>query len=214
MYFPAMNCSYFFGIVLLLVTIVYTSNSLSPITVFSQDPNTGYNASKSIYIPQTISKESQDFLKDFNQYASVLVTPSPDNLKEWQSLNQQITPMFSEMSKPIVDMYQPNISSTELGGVRVIDIKPKDWIDDDKVLVFVHGGGFTSLSANSSLGFTVPVANKTGLHVISIDYTLAPTSKWNQTTDEILSVIQALVQDKGYSMSDIAMYGDSAGVIW
>lgn len=211
MSFPTMNCTYIFGIVLLLVTIVYTFNSLSPLSVFSQDPNTDYNASKSFYIPQTISKESQDFLKDFSQYASVLVTPSPDNLKEWQSLNQQITPMFSDMSKPIVDMYQPNISATELGGIKVIDIKPRNWIDNDKVLVFVHGGGFTSLSANSTLGFTVPVANKTGLHVISIDYTLAPTSKWNQTTDEILSVIQALVQDKGYSMSDIAMYGDSAG---
>jgi acetyl esterase/lipase len=56
----------------------------------------------------------------------------------------------------------------------------------------------------------VPVANKTGLQVISVDYTLAPTSKWNQTTGEILSVIRALI-NQGYSMDDIAMYGDSAG---
>lgn len=205
------NCSLTFLGLLLLAIVAYIPNSFSPLTVFGQDPNTDYNASKSIYIPQSISKESQDFLKDFSQYASILVTPSPDNLKEWQSLNQQITPMFSEMSKPIVDLYQPNVSATNLGGVKVLDIKPRDWVNNGKVLVFVHGGGFTSLSANSTLGFTVPVANKTGLQVISVDYNLAPTSKWNQTTDEILSVVRALVKDKGYSMSDIAMYGDSAG---
>jgi acetyl esterase/lipase len=162
-------------------------------------------------VSHALTPISQDFLKDFSQYASVLVTPGPDNLKEWQSLNQQITPMFSEMSRPIVDLYQPNFSAIDLGGVKVLDIKPRDWLNDGNVLVFVHGGGFTSLSANSTLGFTVPVANKTGLHVISVDYTLAPTSKWNQTTDEILSVVQALVKDQGYSMSDIAIYGDSAG---
>jgi epsilon-lactone hydrolase len=54
------------------------------------------------------------------------------------------------------------------------------------------------------------VANSTGLRVISVDYSLAPFSKWNQTTDEVVSVIEALL-DQGYSLDDIGMYGDSAG---
>ena len=54
------------------------------------------------------------------------------------------------------------------------------------------------------------MANSTGLRVISVDYSLAPFSKWNQTTDEVVSVIQAL-KDQGYSLDNIAMYGDSAG---
>jgi hypothetical protein len=37
-------------------------------------------------------------------------------------------------------------------------------------------------------------------------------SKWNQTTDEMVSVIQALKEDQGYSLEDdITMFGDSAG---
>ena len=48
------------------------------------------------------------------------------------------------------------------------------------------------LDANSTLGSAATVANSTGLRVISIDYSLAPFSKWNQTTDEVVSVIQAL----------------------
>ena len=68
-----------------------------------------------------------------------------------------------------------------------------------------------TLSANSTLGAVMPVANSTGLRVISVDYTLAPFSKWNQTTTEVVSVIQALIKEKGYSLDDIAIYGDSAG---
>src|SRR5215469_12968272 len=68
----------------------------------------------------------------------------------------------------------------------------------------------TLLSANSTLGTAATVANSTGLRVISVDYSLAPSSKWNQTIDEVISVIQAL-EEEGYSLNDIAMFGDSAG---
>jgi epsilon-lactone hydrolase len=83
--------------------------------------------------------------------------------------------------------------------------------NQDEEKVYLHGGGYTFLSANSALGAVMPVANSTGLRVISVDYTLAPFSKWNETTTEVVSVIQALIKEKGYSLEDVAMYGDSGG---
>jgi len=133
------------------------------------------------------------------------VVPSSDDLKGWQKLNQQISPMFMQLSQPIADRYQPNITATKIGDVNVLDIKPKDWRHNGNVLVYLHGGGYVSLEGNAAT-----VSTSTGLRVISIDYSLAPFSKWNQTTDEVVSVIQAL-KDQGYSLDDIAMYGDSAG---
>ena len=103
------------------------------------------------------------------------------------------------MSQPIVDSYQPNITATKMRDINVLDIKPKDWRDNGKVLIYVHGGGYTLLGANSTLGNAVPLANSTRLRVISVDYSLAPFSKWNQTTNEVVSVIQAL-KDQGYSL--------------
>ena len=74
------------------------------------------------------------------------------------------------------------------------------------------GGAYTFGSANSTVGSPVLAANATGLRVISVNYTVAPFSKWNQTTDEVISVIQALIDQQGYSLEDdIAMFGDSAG---
>jgi epsilon-lactone hydrolase len=118
--------------------------------------------------------------------------------------------MSIAQSQSLVDNFKPNITSTKLRDVNVLDIKPKNWIDNGKVLVYVHGGGYTILGANSTLNNSVPMANATGLRVISVDYSLAPSSKWNKTTSEVVSVIKAL-KEKGISLENIAMYGDSAG---
>jgi epsilon-lactone hydrolase len=67
------------------------------------------------------------------------------------------------------------------------------------------------LSANSTVGNAVLVSNATGLRVISIDYTLAPFSKWNHTTDQVLSVIRELKDKQGYPLHNMAFFGESAG---
>ena len=162
------------------------------------------------YIPPTVSKEAQEILKNLTMNMPTIVTPNSDDLEGWQKLSQETSSMFMQLSQPILDNYQPVITATKLGDIDVLDVKPKGWRDNGKVLIYVHGGGYTLLSANSTLETPAIVANSTGLRVISIDYSLAPLSKWNQTTDEVVSVIQAL-RDIGYSLDDVAMYGDSAG---
>ena len=185
--------------------------SLQPFSfVQAQNATDNIQANKSeISIPPTISKESQEILKNLRINPPTFVAPGPDDPKGWQKLNQQIIPLL-KIAQPAVDSYHPNITVTELGDVNVLDIRPRDWRDNGKVLVYIHGGGYTLLSANSTLGTAATVANSTGLRVISVDYSLAPSSKWNQTIDEVISVIQAL-KEQGYSLDDIAMYGDSAG---
>jgi acetyl esterase/lipase len=109
---------------------------------------------------------------------------------------QQMNSMTIFESQPIIDSYQSNVTYTKLGGVNVLDVKPQDWKDNDKILVYLHGGGYTFFSANSTLGAVTPVVNTTGLRVISVDYTSAPFSNWNQRTGKIVSVIQTLIKEK------------------
>ncbi|MGA7369285.1 MAG: alpha/beta hydrolase [Nitrososphaeraceae archaeon] len=172
---------------------------------------TNNNGESQFYIPPTISEEAQGILKNLTTNLSGFpFIPNPNDSEGWQRLNQETSPIVTQFSQSIVDSYKPNITATEFADINVLDIKPQDWNDNGKVLVYLHGGGYTLLGANSTLGNVAPVANSTGLRVISIDYSLAPSSKWNQTTDEVVSVIQA-VMDQGYSLDDIAMYGDSSG---
>lgn len=137
--------------------------------------------------------------------------PTPDDLASWKKIFQDRENLRKVNTTEIANHYQANITYKKMGNATVIDIKPKDWIYNSKVLVYTHGGGYTQLSANSTLGGALEIANTTGMRIISIDYTLAPFSKWNQTTDQILSVILDLKNKQGYSMKDIVMFGDSAG---
>jgi epsilon-lactone hydrolase len=163
-------------------------------------------------IPTTISKEAQEELRQTKFDPSILNLPDPSDLVGWKKQHRNFESLFIELSQPITDLYQSNITETKIGKVEVIDIKPKNWKDNGKVLVYTHGGAYTFGSANSTLGSPVLAANATGLRVISVNYTVAPFSKWNQTTDEVISVIQALKEEQGYSLKDdIAMFGDSAG---
>ena len=201
-----------FTTIIMFLSYLLPTNS-QPLFLFVQAQNLTANSSQNdnstIHIPTTISKKAQEMMKNMTMPAFVL--PTPDDFEGWKKLNQQIISMGMFESQSIVDRYQPNVIATKLGNVNVLDIKPKDWKDNGKVLVYLHGGGYAFFSANSTLGWVAPVANITGLRVISVDYTLAPFSKWNQTTSEVVSVIQALIKDQGYSLNDIAMYGDSAG---
>jgi acetyl esterase/lipase len=76
--------------------------------------------------------------------------------------------------------------------------------------VYTHGGAYTLQSAESTLASSALVADRTGIRVISVDYTLAPHSKWKQTIAQVITVFNEL-KKQGYAMADIAIYGDSAG---
>ena len=193
------------GLFTLATLFLYTNPDLS---VLAQDAT--QNLTSSAYVPSTVSKQAQNALINITTEMPEFVPPKPDDLEGWGELNKQISAMSISQSQPLVDSFEANITSTKLGNVSVVDIKPKGWIDQNKVLIYVHGGGYTILGANSTLNNSVPMANATGLRVISIDYSLAPSSKWNETTSQVVSVIKAL-KDQGYLLENIAMYGDSAG---
>jgi monoterpene epsilon-lactone hydrolase len=198
-----------YSILFLLFT---TFLSIQPIYFAeAQNSTNAQSNTHQIYIPTTISKEAQEELRKIASNPFDFKSLGPADLNGWKKLYQEMESMDFFGSQSIKDLYQPNITETKLGGVNVLDIKPKNWHDNGKVLVYTHGGAYTLLSANSSLSGSILAADATSLRVISIDYTVAPFSKWNQTTDQVISVIQALKDQQGYSLDDIAIYGDSAG---
>ena len=199
-----------YSILFLLFT---TFLSIQPIYFAeAQNSTNAQNNTHQIYIPTTISKEAQEELRKIASNPFNFKNPGPADLIGWKKLYQEMESMDLFRSQSIKDLYQPNITETKLGGVKVLDIKPKNWHDNGKVLVYTHGGAYTLLSANSTLSSSILAADATSLRVVSINYTVAPFSKWNQTTDQVISVIQALKdQQQGYSLDEIAIYGDSAG---
>lgn len=163
-----------------------------------------------VQAPDTVSPEARKYLESLADPATVPTWPAPDDVAGWKKAWQA----EEEASKPKVEAtlkrYAPTVTERKIGGVPVLDIKPRNWVKSNKVLVHLHGGCYTLYSARSRLVSSVPAADATGLRVISIDYTLAPAGKWQKVTDEVLRVLDGLQKD-GHALKDIALYGESAG---
>ena len=197
------------GPVVVLIMLAMPVRYSWPTTLNAQEQTSAPTGQPAFSIPTTMSLEWQAALKTWTGPTDETF-PGPNDLNRWRALQREGERFIGRMSESLLARYQPTITPRELGGVPVLDIRPRDWQDNGRVLVYTHGGAYTFNSARSTLSSSVPVADATGLRVISIDYSLAPHSRWDQTTDQVVAVVRALIDD-GYQWNNVALYGDSAG---
>jgi acetyl esterase/lipase len=163
------------------------------------------------YVPDTVSLRAQQVLRQMKGPQG-LPLPAPDDVEGWKKIRNYVPPqlkeIFKENTEAALKRYPAQTKNRFLGGVPVVEICPPGWTDDGKTLVYIHGGGYVTGGPGFSLGGWV--ATETGLRIISVGYTLAPESKWDRTTDQVIAVFQAL-QREGYALRNTAVFGDSAG---
>ena len=164
------------------------------------------------YIPKTISKEAQDLLRSKTRLVRESGSHFPKgdaSPKKWKELQGFVDNLVLEGLEPIKEYYKPSIDTILIGGIRAIDIKPRNYKKSDKVVFYIHGGAYVVLHADVTLASILPLAEITGLRIVAIDYTLAPEAKFGQITDEVLQFYKGLLLE--YDAKNIAVYGDSAG---
>jgi len=162
------------------------------------------------YAPSTVSSQAKAIIETFTDALSKPAMPEPDSIEQWKMIQQGMENATKDQNQALIDELDIHVSAIDLGGTRVLDIKPRGWKDNGNVLVYTHGGAYVLFSALSTIGISGIVAQTTGLRVISIDYTLAPHANWSQISDEIVAVFKELIK-QGYTMDDIGLFGDSAG---
>jgi acetyl esterase/lipase len=163
-----------------------------------------------VEVPDTVSPEARKYMESLPDPASLPIWPAADDLPGWKRAWEAAEAASEPKVKATLKRYQPTVVARKVGGVPVLDIKPKGWRKNSKVLVHSHGGAYVYYSARSRLVSSVPAADATGLRVISIDYTVAPLGRWQKVTDEVLGVFAGL-QKEGHKLKDLAICGESAG---
>lgn len=81
---------------------------------------------------------------------------------------------------------------------------------DDRVVLYLHGGGYVVGSIESHRHLAAEVARAAGARALVVDYRLAPEHPFPAAVDDALGVYRGLL-DAGYEASNIAIAGDSAG---
>ena len=80
-------------------------------------------------------------------------------------------------------------------------------LDGKQIIVHIHGGSYFCGSPMTNASMIVPIAQRSGLPVVSIDYRLAPEHPFPAGADDCLAVVSELAT----SHEVAAMYGESAG---
>jgi len=198
-------------VVILLVLVGCKETESNPNSNTTELNSTAGEPDRNIYIPTTISLEAQAILKQLaDRTPYKRVAPKMDDLVGWTTFHKTMENQMNVNYETIIKKYNVIVEEQLIGGIPVLDIKPVDWIDNGKVLIYTHGGAYTLFSSKSTIGSSAPMCNRSKLRVISIDYTVSPHANWKEIQEQVLSVFRELLS-KGYDMKDIAIYGDSAG---
>jgi epsilon-lactone hydrolase len=147
-------------------------------------------------VPQTISAAAQKSL-----IAQHSLPPPRTQTRQLRQLSSQATRT----------VYPANVELSTIAGVPVSVVTPRviPPSKKDRVLINLHGGGFTSDSG--SLTESIPIANLTESKVISVMYRLAPEHAFPAPVEDVVSVYKELL--KTYAANHIAIYGSSAGAV-
>ena len=155
-------------------------------------------------VPTTISPEAQKWLaQPVSDAAGPKTTVEQDRagVDRWQT-------GAGEVSKKL---YPATVTSGVMAGVPVRVVMPMVMAAEkkDRVLLNLHGGGFRVDSG--SLTESIPIANLTGMKVVSALYRMAPEHPFPAAVDDAIAVYKELL--KTYQPSHIVIYGTSAGAI-
>lgn len=168
-------------------------------------------AADTVLLPTTISPEAKAVV-EFLQSAGLkqLKAPAPDDVAGWKALHAEQEKALEEPNRQVLDKLGATVTADTIAKVPVLDIRPKGWRDDGRLIVYIHGGAFTLFSARSMAGLGALVGDAAGLRVISIDYTNPPAATWETIQNQIEAVLNAIVA-QGTPLPRIAVFGDSAG---
>ncbi len=89
-----------------------------------------------------------------------------------------------------------------------------EWVTEkknpsDRIVLYIHGGGFVTGSSEARRGFTTYIAHILGLNVVSLDYRLAPENPFPAGAEDCLAAYRALLGR--YAANKIVLLGESAG---
>lgn len=100
----------------------------------------------------------------------------------------------------------------KIGGVHAYVYTPKTGVsakNKDRVLINLHGGGFSGCWPGCAELESIPVAALGKIQVVSVDYREGPDYKFPAASEDVASVYKELL--KSHKPQNIGIYGCSAG---
>jgi monoterpene epsilon-lactone hydrolase len=190
------------GLLLALSALAQTSAVSNPDSA-TFDPDGTAHILRVVPMPMTVSPEAQQWLKQIE-------TESPQS-KDLAEIRKGTDEWRKRDSAEALRLYPVKVEGKNVAGVHTDIITPLDApeVNNNRVLINLHGGGF--ISDSGSLIEGIPIAYLTKIKVVSVYYRLAPESPFPAAVDDVVAVYKELL--KTYQPRSIGIFGTSAGAI-
>ena len=96
-----------------------------------------------VQVPDTLSPEAKKYLESLPDPDTVPPTPRADDLAGWKRAWEDGETATEPKVRATLKRYEPTVKERKFGGVPVLEVTPKGWKDNGKVLVHAHGGAYT-----------------------------------------------------------------------
>lgn len=162
-----------------------------------------------LFISASVSPEAADILRRVGMALAAMPTRQPPTSQEdFDNAAARAAAFADRLAAGPLARLAPSLSSWRAGGVPILSVTPSNACSTAAPLIYVHGGGFVSGSAQANLLTAAQAAATSGRVVHSIDYTLAPRAGWRQILDEVCAAWR-VIADR--AQAPPGLIGDSAG---
>ncbi|MEX6634543.1 alpha/beta hydrolase fold domain-containing protein [Hyphococcus lacteus] len=165
------------------------------------------------------NKKSSSIDPEIQQFiSSIMIGGDEGHVSEAMLLNTQ-RERAEETRKPWTEGGPPADSEDLFipksdGRIRIRIYRPEYLQDNCPALVYMHGGGFTLFSLDTHDRVMREYAQRSGVVVVGVDYSLSPEVKFPTALDETAVAIDWVIENSdrmGIDRNKLAMAGDSAG---
>jgi acetyl esterase/lipase len=161
------------------------------------------------FVPGSVSPQAAMILRMIGAALSAMPAQAPPDTPEAYDAAAARAAAWAEQIGAIpLAKLAPTLDRWDASGVPVLTVTPQDRDPSAAPLVYIHGGGFVSGSAQSSRLTAALAAASSGRVVHSIDYTLVPRADHRRILDEVVTAWNAIVARADHLPG---MFGDSAG---
>ncbi len=101
------------------------------------------------------------------------------------------------------------VKAQYLEGIKAEWLKPLG-SDPEKLILYVHGGGYVAGSCNDHRGFVSKFAKVTGVTTLIFEYRLAPENPFPAALEDSVKIYEEIL-NSGYQHENILVAGESAG---
>lgn len=172
----------------------------------------GLSASQAMAAHQAPDTVSPEMAQAISAPVSSLWQKEPQTKDDWYNLQHEVDmPTYNAMPD-LARYYKVKINPDKMAGALTYTLTPEAGVAKDKadkVVLFLHGGGYVFGQGLAGLSEALPLCGWEGYKVISVDYRMPPTYPYPQAINDAFAVYKELL--KTYKPENIAVFGSSTG---